>query len=384
MSELHVCVVGGTFDRPGDARRRSTPETVLAAGLSARGVHVTTVGHRSFIPDERYHVVHVHHLGRAALWMATATTTARFVYTAHHDPALLDPARPGGRLRARIRATAMIAARADAVVALSGIERETLRLHLGCPSEKLHVIPNGIPAQTFHPAAHHPALLPTRRARVLYVGQLIELKGVDVLLRALTQVEDAELLLVYQDATLEATFRALAAELHVGDRVQFLGIRSAAQLAELYRQVDLFVLPSRSEALPSVISEAMLSGLPVVASAVGGIPEQIGEYGRLVPPDDVERLAIALRSMILELRANRIDHAGIHAAALQRFGVHNMVERHLKLYRGLLAAGEPPARHRVRYAPANAAARLALRTVGDRLTGRGLLERDLPRLAGIS
>lgn len=384
MSELHVCVVGGTFDRPEDSRRRSTPETVLAEGLAARGVHVTTVGHRSFVPSERYQVVHVHHLGRAALWMATAATGARFVYTPHHDPALLDPARHGDRLRARIRATQMIAARADAVVTLSAIERETLRLHLDCSPAKMHVIPNGIPAQIFFPADQHPVLGPTRRARLLYVGQLIELKGVDVLLRALAQVEDVELLLVYQDATLEATFRALAADLNLGDRVQFLGIRSAAQLADLYRQVDLFVLPSRSEALPSVISEAMLSGLPVVASAVGGIPEQVGEYGRLVPTDDVDRLATALRSTILELRANRIDHAAIHAAAVQRFGVATMVERHLQLYRGLLAAGETPARRRIRYGPANAAARLALRTVGDRLTGRGLLERDLPRLVGMS
>lgn len=384
MSEFHVCVVGGTFDHPDDARRRSTPETVLAEGLAARGVHVTTVGHRSFVPSASHQVVHVHHLGRAALWMATAATAARFVYTPHHDPALLDPSRHGDRLRARIRATAMITARADAVVALSGIERETLRAHLDCAPDKMHVIPNGISSRTFHPTGRQPLLEPKRRARLLYVGQLIELKGVDVLLRALARVEDAELLLVYQDATLEAALRALAADLNVSDRVQFLGIRAAAQLADLYREVDLFVLPSRSEALPSVISEAMLTGLPVVASAVGGIPEQVGEYGRLVPPDDVDRLATALRSTIRDLRANRIDHIAIHAAALGRFGVGNMVERHLQLYRRLLAAAEPPARRRVRYGPANAAARLALRTVGDRLTGRGLLERDLPRLVGIS
>jgi glycosyltransferase involved in cell wall biosynthesis len=205
---------------------------------------------------------------------------------------------------------------------------------------------------------------------------------VDVLLRALAEIEDAELLLVYHNAALETTFRALAGDLNLGDRVQFLGVRSAAQLADLYRAVDLFVLPSRSEALPSVISEAMLSGLPVVASAVGGIPEQVGRHGRLVPPDDVDRLTAALRATLLDLRANRIDHAAIHADAAQRFGVPTMVERHLRLYRGLLAADEAPARHRARYRPANAAARLALRTVGERLTGRGLLERDLPGHVG--
>ena len=384
MPELHVCVVGGIFDKPDDYQQlvRYTAETVLAEGLAARGAQVTTVGHRSFAPSERYQVVHVHHLGRAALWMATASTGARFVYTAHHDPALLDPSgdRNGSRLRTRIRATQMIAARADAIVANSEIEREALGLRLDSASQKTHVIPTGLPSEVFFPPAQPPVLGPTRRSRLLYVGQLIPLKGVDVLLRALAEIEDAELLLVYQNAALETTFRALAGDLNLGDRAQFLGIRSAAQLADLYRAVDLLVLPSRSEALPSVISEAMLSGLPVVASAVGGIPEQVGRHGRLVPPDDVDRLTAALRATLLDLRANRIDHAAIHPHAAQRFGVPTMVERHLRLYRGLLAAGEAPARHRARYRPANAAARLALRTVGERLTGHGLLEGDLPGL----
>jgi glycosyltransferase involved in cell wall biosynthesis len=382
MLELHVCVVGGIYDQPPDDSplQSFTPETVLAQGLAARGVQVTTVGHHSFVPSERYHVVHVHHLGRAALWMATATTGARFVYTAHHDPALLDPSgdRNGSRLRTRIRATQMITARADAVVALSGIERDALGRLLVSPAERTHVIPNGIPTEMFFPPAQPPILRPMRRSRLLYVGQLIELKGVDVLLRALSEIQDAELLLVYRNPALEKTFRALATDLDLADRVQFLGARSAAQLADLYRTVDLLVLPSRSEALPSVISEAMLSGLPIVASAVGGIPEQVGAHGRLVPPDDVDQLTAALRATLIDLRANRIDHAAIHADATRRFGVPTMIERHLRLYSDLLAGGEAPVRHRARYRPGNAAARLALRTVGERLTGHGLLDRDLP------
>jgi glycosyltransferase involved in cell wall biosynthesis len=251
-----------------------------------------------------------------------------------------------------------------------------LQARLGRDATKVRVIPNGIPSEIFHRPTRPRRPDPNSPARLLFVGQLIPLKGVDVLIQALARLratDDAELLLVYQNAAMEDAYRSLVEDLGLRHRVRFLGMRSAGELGLLYREVDLLVLPSRSEALPSVITEAMMSGLPVVASAVGGIPEQVGPHGRLVPPGDVDRLAEALRSTLREVRDGRFDPAAISADANLRFGIPAMIDAHLRLYQRLAAETGEPARIRARYRPANAAARLALRTCGDRLTGRGLL-----------
>jgi len=90
----------------------------------------------------------------------------------------------------------------------------------------------------------------------------------------------------------------MAANLDLRERVQFLGTRR--DLGPLYNAADGFVLPSRREGLPNVIMEALASGIPVVASRVGGVPElvQEGETGFLVPPRDTEALSTAMRRLM--------------------------------------------------------------------------------------
>ena len=172
------------------------------------------------------------------------------------------------------------------------------------------------------------------------MGQLIEVKRVDVLLRSLRMVAaDVELYLAYHVNTLESKLRGLARELGLTERVYFLGPQFAAQLALLYQQADLFVLPSAGEALPSVVAEAMFCGTPVVATRVGGIPEQLGPYGITVRPDCPDALAGA----IARLLANYSSFAGrakeMSEFARSRASTEVMVEKHLELYQRCLAAG---------------------------------------------
>src|SRR6185437_4899661 len=89
----------------------------------------------------------------------------------------------------------------------------------------------------------------------------------------------------------------LVLQLGLEGRVMFLGPKSPNELKDLYQTADVFVLPSSGEALPSVVSEAMLCGTPVVASNVGGVREQLGEFGVTVPPGNVDRLALAVESV---------------------------------------------------------------------------------------
>lgn len=96
----------------------------------------------------------------------------------------------------------------------------------------------------------------------------------------------------------EAEMRRLAAELGLAGRVHFLGQRD--DVPDLLSALDLFVLPSHSEGVSLALLEAMAAGLPVIATAVGGLPEVVtdGDNGLLVPPEDPEALATALERLL--------------------------------------------------------------------------------------
>lgn len=374
MRAPRVCIVGGIFDRSEEYRAKHlfTPETVLVAGLRERGIAVDACGHRHFSPTDDYDVVHVHHLGKGALRMATAATRSRFVFSSH-DPHLAS----GYRIsRTRTLATKFILDRADVAVALSEAEAGTMGRLFRSYHARTISIPNGLPSDVFF-YRERPAR-PAGPYRMLFVGQLIEQKGVDILLNALRivrQSSDAELQLVYQNPRLETHYKELAAQLGLRDHVHFLGIKSAFELAELYRQADLFVLPTFAEALPSVVTEAMMSGLPVVASRVAGIPDQVGPHGTLVAPGDVEGLADAIQRTLHAVARNDIQPRAVSEYATARFSITTMVNEHLRLYEHLARTASMPTRSRKTYWPMNTITRAFLAAYGDRLAGRGWLSR---------
>lgn len=136
---------------------------------------------------------------------------------------------------------------------------------------------------------------------LLFVGNLVAIKGLDVLLRACELLaRDFEYsCFLIGDGPLRGNLERDVARAGLTDRVRFVGPRPHAQLPDWYRAADVFVLPSRSEGVPNVLLEAAACGTPFVASRVGGIPEiaHLGE-SRLVPPGDVRQLAGALREFL--------------------------------------------------------------------------------------
>src|SRR6185503_13900640 len=220
--------------------------------------------------------------------------------------------------------------KAEAFVALSHAEA---RYFAGVTrAAKIHTIPNGIPADVFRAAGHLRKRADKERDDVLYVGQLIDCKGVGFLLEAMRRLRgqrNVHLRLVYHNA-----------------HVEFVGIRGPSELAEEYHQADLLVLPSFAECLPSVITEAFLCGTPVVASGVCGVPEQIGPYGLSVPPGDSDALANAMETVLAD-RPRWQGLAGeMRAYAERTFKPETMVARHLALYRDMLESRTGPARRR--------------------------------------
>ncbi|WP_334110165.1 glycosyltransferase family 4 protein [Thermodesulfitimonas autotrophica] len=134
---------------------------------------------------------------------------------------------------------------------------------------------------------------------VLYAGVLTPLKGVHVLINAFAKVikylPEARLWIAGREKNKEyaTALRQQVVTLRLNERVEFTGEVPQQELARYMARCRVFVLPSFSEALGRVILEAMATGKPVVASAVGGIPEIVreGETGFLVPPGDAETLA---------------------------------------------------------------------------------------------
>lgn len=262
-------------------------------------------------------------------------------------------------------------AAAHRIVANSRAAAQRLRRE-GVSDEKIVLIPNGIDSAVFAAREYS-----QRPRQIAMVACLREEKRIDVLIKAapeiLARFPDAHFLIV-GDGTCREALVALTRRLGVNDRFSFLGHRD--DVPQILAQADVFVLPSRSEAFPNSIIEAMASGLPVVASNVGGIPELVedGKTGHLVPPGDAKALAAALNGLLDDPhrsaeygRAGRIKIEANYSfdrmveqmetlyvteldrARTRRFSGRHRVKRTVKgaLMKGYLASGVPSARNRL-------------------------------------
>ena len=155
----------------------------------------------------------------------------------------------------------------------------------------------------------HPASGTTSGGQPLCVAAVTPQKGHDVLLEALATVADLEwrcccVGTLARDPAFVAGLGRQARAAGIADRVSFPGPRSGADLEDAYATADLLLLASRAETYGMVITEALAHGLPVVATAVGGVPEAVGRAddgstpGLLVPPDDPSAIGAALRSWL--------------------------------------------------------------------------------------
>jgi glycosyltransferase involved in cell wall biosynthesis len=127
---------------------------------------------------------------------------------------------------------------------------------------------------------------------------------------------------------------ALARELGLTDQVRFYGAHPEA--GRLFRAFDAFVLSSRSEGTPITLLEAMSAGVPVVATAVGGIPDVLTEKeARLVPPEDPPALGAAIRTAIEDRTAAAQRAAAASRRLEEQFGAERWLAKHEEMYRGL-------------------------------------------------
>ena len=283
-------------------RRFGRPVSYLSFAAGARGA-AERLRRDGFEPD----VVHASsHLSAFA-----ALALRRPVVYSEHWSAFL-PDNPSDLSPAMGRLARLALERARLVLPVS----EAMRTALAglAPGARFRVVPNVVDDELFHPGSGAGG----DGSRLLTAGLLGEngAKGVDYLLAALALL-DGPRLEVVGDGPRRAEYEALARRLGLDGRVVFHGFRPKPELAELMRRADLFVLASRFENNPCVAIEAMASGLPVVATRVGGLPELVDERsGLLAEPRDPESIAARIR----EALDASFDRAEIARRARERFG----------------------------------------------------------------
>ena len=220
---------------------------------------------------------------------------------------------------------------ADRVTAISDVLLRQAS-EAGVRAEK---IPNGINNAAFEEARRkHPKV----RGRILFVGRLEKIKGVDTLLAAFAElrVKSCELRVVGSGSQRQS-LEALSKKLGIAERVAFLGHVPADRIAKEYAEAEIFCGLSSSEALGNVFLEAQASGCAVVATNVGGIPDIVrdGETGLLVLPDGPQAAASAIRTLLDDpaLR-ERLSSAGeAHAKA---YDWNLIAPRYVAVYEHLL------------------------------------------------
>ena len=188
--------------------------------------------------------------------------------------------------------------KAHTVLAISREHRDLALRTL--PNLTIPIIYNGVETDLFTPGVEASSTL-----RLLCVGRLIERKGQQHLLRAFAQLRaypnaPALSLTLVGTGDNEAALRRLADELQIANAVTFTGFVSREAMPAVYRQADIFVLPSQSEGMSIALLEALSAGLPVVVTATGGTEELVtpGENGLVVAWADVVGLTTALQHLI--------------------------------------------------------------------------------------
>lgn len=241
----------------------------------------------------------------------------------------------------RRRTIRRVLGQADAVIAVSKDIKSKL-VELGTPDEKVHVIYRGVDTERFLPGDQAQARrrlgLPEEGPLLLYVGNLVSVKGVDVLLDAcalLRQRGTTFRLCLVGDGPLRHSLAAAARAHGLESTVTFVGPLPHDQLPDWYRAADLTVLASRSEGIPNVLRESLACGIPFVATRVGGIAELgAGPRNRLVAPGDPEALVEAITDALA---------AGDRKSAVPSGSKDDMGEKVSRLLQDLVWAQHRPA-----------------------------------------
>jgi glycosyltransferase involved in cell wall biosynthesis len=248
-------------------------------------------------------------------------------------------------------------ARAQAVVAVSGENLDWLHRAFGLPPDKGQVIHYGRPACYFDPPnpatrqrLRESVCVPADGVLCFTAGRLEQIKGYQYQLAAIRMLQAGPVWprLYFAWAgpgNLEAQLAETIMQMGVGAQVKLLGQRW--DVADWLDAADIFVLPSEAEGMPLAVMEAMAKGLPVIASAVSGIPEELGETGKLLPPPRIDpqgtvrELAATIETWTCDAALRQSLGTGCQERARAMFREERMIDETLQVIeRALLPPGD--------------------------------------------
>ncbi len=275
-------------------------------------------------------------LGRLAARLARVPVC---VFTAH---GWAFKAGHGRAARAYLWADRLVEPLSSTVVCVSETELRAGLEARTCRAGRSVVIPNAV--EPGGPVERAPA--EGRPVEIVSVGRLAEPKDFATLVAAFASLPSGSArLIVLGDGPLRGRLAAQIGQLGLGGSVELAG--EVDDVRPRLERADVFALSSRSEGMPLSVLEAMAAGLPVVASDVGGVHEVVadGATGRLVPPGDAAALGAALAGLVADAGERKRLGAAGRERVLERFALPPWRERHLELYRRLLA-GAPDTDYR--------------------------------------
>jgi glycosyltransferase involved in cell wall biosynthesis len=328
----------GEEDRhPLVAELRAGGVEVDAVGVAPRAYRVERMAVRNAIAEFRPRVVHTHG-ARVDVLDAPVARHARVptVATVHGFT--------GGGWKNRFYEYLQRRSfrRSDAVVAVSAPMAVELAAS-GVTKERLHTVPNawagGDPPmdRSLARAALH--LSGVGGPVIGWVGRLTEEKGADVFIEALARLGGLGVTgVIVGDGPDRARLEALAVRLCGGGRVRWPGVvRPADRVLSAF---DVFVLSSRTEGTPMVLFEAIAAGIPVVATAVGGIPGIVGSAeAELVPSENPDALAAAIRGTLADPTSAQSRAGAAQSRLTSHFGLAQWLDRYDEIYRRVIRRG---------------------------------------------
>lgn len=228
------------------------------------------------------------------------------------------------------------ASRSVALITVSNALKEAL-MRLGVDGDKITVLRNGVDTGLFVPADQglQRARLGLSGTVLLMVGNLVPLKGHDLVLRAMVEFPNAYLLIIGEGGE-EQNLKTLAVNLGIQSRVKFLGAMPQQALPAYYAAADALVLASSREGWPNVLLESMACGTPVVATGVGGIPEIVAapEAGVMMAERSTQGVVHALQRLLQNYPDRRLTRR-----YAERFGWDDTTRGQLALFDRILGSG---------------------------------------------
>lgn len=236
-------------------------------------------------------------------------------------------------------------------IAVAEPQRRYLQNSIGVASKHLHVIPNGVDTERFHPRRDDDALpagFPFQRGKhwvIGTIGRQAAVKNPLLLVDSFIQLIQSQApdthtlrLVMVGDGPLHESIVQRIAEANVADKVWLAGVR--ADIPELLRAMDCFVLPSLSEATSCTLQEAMATALPIIATQVGGNAALLddGRYGSLVPSENVTALAAEMLKQY-GLRGKQANLAA-RESIVEQYGLSAVLARYDNVFSRALSSAQ--------------------------------------------